>query len=43
MDQVLKMVERIIEKHITSQVSIDEMQFGFMPGRGTTDAIFILR
>ena len=43
MDQVLKMVERIIEKHIRSQVSIDEMRFGFMPGRGTTDAIFILR
>ena len=21
----------------------DQMQFGFMPGRGTTDAIFILR
>ena len=24
------------------QVSIDNMQFGFMPGKGTTDAIFIM-
>ena len=24
-------------------VGIDGMQFGFMPGRGTTDAILILR
>ena len=24
-------------------VIIDDMQFGFMPGRGTTDAIFIVR
>ena len=23
-------------------VSIDEMQFGFVPGRGTTDAMFII-
>ena len=43
MDQVLKVVERIVEKQIRSQINIDEMQFGFMPGRGTTDAIFILR
>ena len=42
-DQVLKIVERILETAIRSKVSIDSMQFGFMPGRGTTDAIFILR
>ena len=24
-------------------VDIDAMQFGFVPGRGTTDAIFIIR
>ena len=23
--------------------AIDNMQFGFMPGKGTTDAIFIMR
>ena len=31
------------EKITRERVSTDEMQFGFMPGRGTTDAIFILR
>ena len=43
LEQTLKVVERIIENFIRDQVSIDDMQFGFMPGRGTTDAIFILR
>ena len=43
LDQVMKVIERVMEKCIRSIVSIDEMQFGFMPGRGTTDAIFILR
>ena len=38
-----KVLERILEVLIRSQISIDNMQFGFMPGRGTTDAIFILR
>ena len=40
---VLKMVERIIEVTICDVVNSDNMQFGFMPGRGTTDAIFILK
>ena len=43
MDQVLKVVERVLEKQIRSEIYTDDMQFGFMPGRGTTDAIFILR
>ena len=33
----------MLEKRIKCQVSIDNMQFGFMPGKGTTDAIFIMR
>ena len=37
------MVERIIEVIIRDVVNSDDMQLGFMPGRGTTDAIFILR
>lgn len=43
LDQVMKVMERILETIICTQVDIDSMQFGFMPGRGTTDAIFILR
>ena len=39
----LKFIERVVEKIIREQVKIDDMQFGFMPGKGTTDAIFILR
>ena len=33
----------MLEKRIICQVSIDNMQFGFMPGKGTTDAIFVIR
>ena len=39
----MKGLERIIDIIIRQQVDIDSMQFGFMPGRSTTDAIFILR
>ena len=28
---------------LNQEVDIDKMQFGFMPGRGTIDAIFIAR
>ena len=40
---VSKILERILESLIREVVDIDAMQFGFMPGRGTTDAIFIAR
>ena len=33
----------MLEKRIICQVSIDNMQFGFMPGKGNTDAIFIMQ
>ena len=39
----MKVLERVLEKRIRCHVSIDKMQFGFMPGKGTTDAIFIMR
>ena len=43
LDQVMKVLERVIDKKVRSKVDIDDMQFGFRPGRGTTDAIFIVR
>ena len=39
----MKIVERVLEKWIRALVNLNEMQFGFMPGKGTTDALFILR
>ena len=42
-DQVLKMVERVLESSIREMVNISGMQFAYVPGRGTTDAIFIVR
>ena len=43
LEQVMKITERVLDSVIRSQVDTDCMQFGFMPGQGTTDAIFILR
>ena len=42
LEQPMKVLERVLEKRIRCQVSIDNMQFRFMPGKGTTDAIFIM-
>ena len=42
-DQVMKLLERVLDSFIREMVDIDTMQFGFVPGRGTTDAIFIIR
>ena len=36
----MKVLERVLEKRIRCQVSIDNMQFGFMPGKGTTECHF---
>ena len=41
-DQVMKLLELVLDFSIHQMVNIDEMQFAFVPGRGTTDAIFIV-
>ena len=38
----MKIVERVLEKRIRCLVNMNKMQCGFMPGRGTIDALFIL-
>ena len=43
LDHVMKVFERVIDKKIRSIVKLDDMQFGFTPGKSTTDAIFIVR
>ena len=42
-EHVMKIMERIIDGIKREMIAIDEMQFAFVPGRGTTDAIFIIR
>ena len=39
----MKVLERIVNGLIRQLVSINDSQFGFVPGRGTTDAIFVVR
>ena len=41
-EQVMKVLERVVEGLIRQRIEINEMQCGFMSGRGTTDAIFIV-
>ena len=41
-DHVMKVLERPVEK-VKSKSTLDSMQFGFTSGKGTTDAIFIVR
>ena len=38
----MKVVERIFEHRIRQQIVIDDMQFGFMKGKGTTYAFSAL-
>ena len=39
----MKIWERVIDRRLREETTIGEEQFGFMPGRGTIDAIFAAR
>ncbi|XP_047476415.1 uncharacterized protein LOC125030422 [Penaeus chinensis] len=39
----MKLFERVLDARIREGTDVSEQQFGFMPGKGTTDVIFIFR
>ena len=39
----MKVVERVFERRLRNMVTVNEMQCGFMPGKGTVDALFMAR
>ena len=41
-EHVMKILDRIVDARVRRIVNINDMQFGFMAGKGTTDAIFIV-
>ena len=43
MSYTMKIWERIIQTRLRDRVEISKQQYGFMPGKGTTDAMFALR
>ena len=43
LEHAMKVVESIFEHRIRQQIETDDMQIGFMKGKGTTDAIFVAR
>ena len=43
LEHAMKIVERILERRIRTLVNLNEMQFRFIPGKTTVDAIFIVR
>ena len=43
MSHTMKIWERIIDRRLREETTIGDEQFGFMPGRGTTYAIFAVR
>ena len=43
MSHTMKLWERMIERRLRKETQVTENQFGFMPGRSTTEAIYLLR
>ena len=43
MSHTMKLWERVIEHHLRRVTSVTQNQFGFMPGRSTMEAIFLIR
>ena len=43
MSHTMKVCKRIIEARLRDRVEISKKQYGFIPGKGTTKAMFALR
>ena len=43
MSHTMKLWERVIEHRLRRIISVSEKQYGFMPGRSTMEAIYLLR
>ena len=43
MSHTMKVWKRIIEAKLSNRIEISKQQYGFMPGKETTDAMFALR
>ena len=43
LSHTMKVWERVVEARLRGEVMICEQQYGFMPGKSTTDAMFALR
>ena len=43
MSHTIILLERIIDRRLKEEVAVSKEQFGFMPGRSTTDPIFSIR
>ena len=43
LEHAIKIIKKVLEKRLSKIATIDDMQFGFMPGKGTIDAVFSLR
>ena len=43
LENVMKIAEKVLERRLRRILKMDEVQYSFMPGKGTIDAVFILR
>ena len=42
LEHAMKIMKKVLERRLRRMVKVDKMQFRFMPGKGTIDAVFIL-
>ena len=42
LEHAMKLFEKFLERRLRKLITVNNMQFGFSPGKGTTDAVFII-